>query len=301
VAVDVLVPTYQDRSTILACLAAVNRQLHPGDHLFVCVDGSTDGTLEALAAYAGSLELVVLEHPDRANHGRAAARNLTLPHLSGTFVLLVDSDMVLEPDAIARHLALLEREPDAVSVGDVVYRNAATNPWARYIAARGKNKARPGAEIRPLDFATGNTALRTEDLRAVGGFDESLVGYGGEDTELGLRLAAERGVRFVFNADARATTVEDKTVDQALAQLDRYARTNLRRIRSRHADSPAPYRLDLLESGAIRGRVLLLAMNPLSDLVARALLPWAPWPVRRRVIDYLVLRTVWRGYREGSR
>jgi hypothetical protein len=46
---------------------------------------------------------------------------------------------------------------------------------------------------------------------------------------------------------------------------------------------------------------MLLAMNPLSDLVARALLPWAPWPVRRRVIDYLVLRTVWRGYREGPR
>jgi GT2 family glycosyltransferase len=169
------------------------------------------------------------------------------------------------------------------------------------VGTRGKNKYPPGSSVPALAFNTQNVALRSDDLRAVGGFDETLVGYGGEDTELGLRLAAERGVRFVFNADARATTVEDKSLDQALAQLDRYARTNLRRIRARHPAGPAPYRLDLLESGGFRGRAMLLAMNPLSDLAARALLPWAPWPVRRRVIDYLVLRTVWRGYREGSR
>jgi GT2 family glycosyltransferase len=243
-------------------------------------------------------EVAVLEHADRANHGRAAARNLALPHLRSEVVLLLDSDMRLAPEAIERHLAVLAR-PGVVSVGDVVYENAATNVWACYLATRGKNKYAPASRIRPLDFATGNTALRSADLLAVGGFDEGFTGYGGEDTDLGLRLA-ERGLSFVFNAEAFATTVERKTVDEGLRQLDAFARTNLRRIRWAHPSGAAPYWLDRLESRRLRDRIMRALMNPMTDAVVRVVEPVAPFALRRRLLDYRVLRTVWRGYVEGQ-
>jgi GT2 family glycosyltransferase len=142
--------------------------------------------------------------------------------------------------------------------------------------------------------------MRTADLLAVGGFDESFTGYGGEDTDLGLRLA-DRGLTFVFNAAARATTVERKTVDDGLRQLDQYARTNLRRLRRSHPSGPAPYWLDRFESPRTGDRILRAMMNPLTDAVVGAVEPVVPFALRRRLLDYRVLRTVWRGFREGPR
>ena len=298
--VDVVIPTYQNREELTRCLDALDGQLSAGDRALVCVDGSTDGTLEELRERRSPFAVEVLEHPDRANHGRSAARNLALAHLRAPVVLLLDSDMVLHPSGVRGHLALLEART-CVSVGDVRYANARDNDWARYLETRGRSGAATGSVITPLHLNSQNTALRSEDLLAVCGFDERLVGYGGEDTELGLRLAAERSVAIVFNSRACATTVETKTTAEGLAQLDRYARTNLRAIRARHPSRPAPYWLDRLESRRPRDRALRALMNPLSDAIARVAARIGPWPLRRAAINYLVLRTVWRGYVEGPR
>lgn len=296
--VDVVVPTFDNLPDLMGCLTSLEGQTEAGLRVLVCVDGSTDGTLEYLRSTSFDLAIEILEHPDRRNHGRAATRNLSLPHLTAPYVLFVDSDMRLEPGAAAQHLELLDRTR-GISVGDVIYDNATANLWARYLTTRGKNKAAPGAQIRPLDFATGNTAMYSDDLEAVAGFDQSMTGYGGEDTELGLRLATERRLPFVFNAAARARSVERKTVADALAELDRFARTSLPAIRERHRGGPAPYWLDRFESNRVIDRLLRRSMNPISDAVARVALRVGPFRIQRRAIDYLVLRTVWRGYSEA--
>lgn len=298
-AFDVIVPTYDNLVELRACLDALATQRMRDFAVFVCVDGSTDGTAKYLEESEFSFPTQTLEHPDGANHGRAAARNLALPHLTSEYVLLLDSDMRLAPDALARHLELLSQR-DCVSVGDVVYLNGRENLWARYLETRGKGKYHPGAEIAPLDFVTANTALRTEDLLAVGGFDETLTGYGGEDTELGLRLASMKGKRFVFNAGARALTVEDKTVEQGLAELHRYAATNLPAIRRRHPDLPAPFWIDRLESGRLRDRALRACLNRLSDRLVDLVLPVAPFAIQRQLLNYKVIRTVFSGYSEPT-
>ena len=294
--VDVIVPTYNNLAELQRCLGSIG----PSDlveRVLVCVDGSTDGTLEHLLGATYEIELVTLEHPDGLNHGRAATRNLALPHLRAPFVLLLDSDMKLEPDAMERHLAVLRSRP-CVSIGAVRYENARQNLWARYLMTRGANKNRAGATVRPLDFVTANSALPTVDLLAVGGFDETLSGYGGEDTELALRLH-ERRVQFVFNADAIATSVETKTAAAGLDELRRYGATNLRTTRARHPELPAPYLVDRLESDKPGDRLFAALLNPLTDGLASLLIriPW--FPLQRRLLNYRVLRAVWSGYREG--
>jgi len=295
--VEIVIPTFNNRLELVRCLESLAQG--PRDiRALVCVDGSTDGTQAGLASTTYPFELVVLEHPDLANHGRAATRNLALPQLRAPLVLLLDSDMELAAGAVERHVELIGRRR-CVSVGGVRYSNARENLWPRYLMTRGMNKSEAETEIRPLDFVTANSALRTEDLVAVGGFDESLAGYGGEDTELALKLH-ERGLPFVFNASAFATSVERKTFAEGLDELWRYGAGNLRTTRARHPNLPAPYTVDRLESRKPRDRAFVALLNPLTDLVVDMALriPW--FPLQRRLLNYKVLRAVWSGYRDGA-
>jgi GT2 family glycosyltransferase len=297
--IDVVIPTFNNRDELLVCLDSLRDQGRSDIRALVCVDGSSDGSTEAVEQRADPFEIVVLVHKDGRNRGRAAARNLALPQLSARWVLFLDSDMRLRPGAIERHLQAMEREP-VVSVGQVVYLNASSSLWARYQTTRGKNRRRPGERLRPLDFNSQHVAMATGDFRALGGFDEAFHEYGGEDTELGLRLG-ELGRPLVFTADAIAETVDDAPVDARLAQLDRFSKTNLPLIRQRHPNGPAPFWIDRLESNRTQDRVLRMLLNPVSDWLARALLPRTPFPVQRVLLNYLVIRTVFRGYAQATR
>src|SRR5262249_50682676 len=152
---------------------------------------------------------------------------------------LLDSDMRLMAGAVDRHLELLRSRP-CVSVGSIRYVNARQNVWPRFLMTRGANRHASGSTIPPLDFFTANAGVRGEDLVAVGGFDEQLVNYGGEDTHFALKLHA-RGIPFLFNKEAEATAVESKTVDVAMAELKRYGSTNLRVTRAAFPEDAAPY------------------------------------------------------------
>jgi len=298
-ALEVVIPTYNNWTQLRNCLSSLVAQDRKDFRVLVCVDGSTDDTLSGLAAVALPVTLRVLTHPDGRNRGRSAARNLALSHLDAPFVLLLDSDMRLRPDGVRAHLELLEGAA-AVSVGDVVYTNGRENLWARYQGTRGKNKRRHGDALRPLDFNSQNTALPTDDLIRVGGFDESFVEYGGEDTELAMRIAEVIRRPMVFNRRAVAETVETKSVELGLAQLDRFARVNLPRIVAKHPSGPGMFHIDRLESTRITNRLFRLLLNPVVDRLADALLPRTPFAVQRQLLNYKVIRTVYRAYGEAT-
>lgn len=293
---DIIVPTFNNLRELQRCLESLAKDPHEL-RVLVCVDGSTDGTLAFLNGLRFPHELKVLEHPDRRNRGRAAARNLALQSLSSPTTLLLDSDMRLARGAIEAHLMMLD-EPAAISVGDVVYENANASLWARYLSTRGKNKAGHGGTLSPLYLASGNVALPSEALVKTGGFDPQLSSYGLEDTELGLRLA-ELGYRLFFNAAALATTVESKTVKEALQEMRRLGQENLPRVWRSHPDGPAPFWIDRFASPRLRDRMLRLLLNPVTDALVGALLPVSPFWLQRRLLNYQVLRAVWRGYHDA--
>jgi GT2 family glycosyltransferase len=294
---DIVVPTFNNLGELQRCLESLAEDPHVV-RVLVCVDGSTDGTQAFLKGLPFPHELHVLEHPDLRNHGRAAARNLALQSLTSPRTLLLDSDMRLAPGAIEAHLEMLN-DPAAISVGDVAYDNAKTSLWARYLATRGKNKTHHGGHLSPLYLASGNVALPSDALVKAGGFDPQLASYGLEDTELGLRLA-ELGYRLFFNGAAVATTVESKTVTEALQEMRRLGRENLPRVRRSHPGGPAPFWIDRFESHRLRDRMLRSLMNPVTDALAGALLSVSPFWLQRRLLNYQVLRAVWRGYGDAS-
>lgn len=89
------------------------------------------------------------------------------------------------------------------------------------------DEVRPATDLRL--FWSLSFALTVRDWRAVGGFDEGYVGYGGEDTDFGQRLGAAGG-RLLWVGGARAHHQHHPTssppvqhVDDIVANANRFA------------------------------------------------------------------------------
>ena len=86
---------------MIAALRALETQEQvDGYEVIVVVDGSTDGTTEALRQLTTSFPLTVLEQPNR---GRAAAVNHGAKVARGELLLILDDDMEADPRLLAEH------------------------------------------------------------------------------------------------------------------------------------------------------------------------------------------------------
>jgi glycosyltransferase involved in cell wall biosynthesis len=293
--IDVVVPTYADRGELARCLTTLRNQSIEDIRVVVCVDGPSSRVGPVVTELELPFPVDLRRHPNDEHRGRAATRNLALPLLEGEFVVFVDADMRLEPRALEHHVALLNRTPCA-SVGSIVYTNARENLWARYISARRLNRFTDAAQLPYSQFTTANVAVRVSDFVALRGFDESFVGYGGEDSEFGYRLMFQLNRPLLANLKARAKSEEWKSVDEALAQLEEYGRTNLHTLHKLHPELPHVFLTDRIASRRLRDRLFAALMNPISDAVARAFLRITPFTVQHQLINYMVIRAVHRGF-----
>lgn len=107
--VSVVVPNYNYARTLALCLRAVQEQTYQPLELILVDDGSTDDSV----AIAERLGVRVVRTPH--NQGVAAARNLGIGHATGEFLVFVDSDVAIAPDAVEVAVSMLEEDP-AVAV-----------------------------------------------------------------------------------------------------------------------------------------------------------------------------------------
>ncbi len=115
---SVVVPVYRPPVWYLrACVTSVLDQSYQRWELCLCDDGSNDQELtEALDSLAARDQRVtVVRSPE--NGGISRATNLALDASTGEFIVLLDHDDVLEPEALAEIAAAIVAEPDA----DVIY------------------------------------------------------------------------------------------------------------------------------------------------------------------------------------
>jgi O-antigen biosynthesis protein len=188
--ITVAVCSHNGAATLRECLKGVLAQRYDDYEVIVVSDGSTDATASVAAEHAG---VRVIETPPR---GLAAARNRAMSAARGEIIAYIDDDASPDPDWLS-HLV-----------------NAfATGPWA---AAGGPNVPPPGsgAVAQCVANAPGgpthvlvsdaeaehvpgcNMAIRTDALKAIGGFDEQFHAAG-DDVDVCWRLM-DSGQRIGF-------------------------------------------------------------------------------------------------------
>lgn len=200
---SVLIPTYNRRDLLLATLESLERQSVPFDRyeVIVAVDGSDDGTSEALRTLQPGFPFRWLW---QENQGAAAARNAAVRLARHSVLLFLDDDQLATTDLVATHLNTHQRHGVVLVQG--LYplapgynRRGSSLVYERQLLSM---MAVIQAAAPPSWHVWGNNmSLRRETWLQVGGFDEKLRDYGGEDTDLGLRVAA-LGVPFVFEPRA---------------------------------------------------------------------------------------------------
>lgn len=204
----VAITTYQRRNAVLRLVAALNdfaREAPPSwcdVDVVVVVDGSTDGTREALLRYESILPMTVVW---QQNAGLAAARNACLAAATGQVIWFLDDDLVPLPGAADRHRARHEHADVGVLLGpclipeEIEVADGVQAWWTGYYASL----ERAGAVTTFDQFGVANGSGPVSLFRDVGGFDETFTAYGWEDYEFGARILGS-GYAEWFDAGAGA-------------------------------------------------------------------------------------------------
>jgi glycosyltransferase involved in cell wall biosynthesis len=101
---SVIIPTYNRKDFLLKCLETVFNQLHAPYEVILVDDGSTDGTIEALAIFGNDLKII-----EQTNAGPGAARNRGAEVASGDYLAFLDSDDLWFPWTLSTFSKLIEK------------------------------------------------------------------------------------------------------------------------------------------------------------------------------------------------
>jgi N-acetylglucosaminyl-diphospho-decaprenol L-rhamnosyltransferase len=262
----VVIPTLDACALLAEALASLEAQSVPFD-VVVVDNASSDGTLEMLAArFPG---VTVVRNEENLGFGRAVNRGAAAAG-DADVIILVNNDVVCEPDFVAQLLAPFT-DPAVGMAAGVLLQGAAPDLidsagieldttlgswdylWNQPVGAL------DGAPD-PIGPCGGAAAYRLPAFRELGGFDEALFAYW-EDVDLALRFR-EAGWRCVLASGARALHAHGQTLGAA---------------------SPAARRLEAFGRGYVLAKYRAAHRRPLRRLQIAAL----DWPV---LAVHLVLR-----------
>ena len=139
----VITPSYNRGQLLRACMASLRAQTDPRFEWIVVDDGSTDDTPQIAAAFSAEAPELTIRYVRKENGGKHTALNASHPYIHGKYVLILDSDDTLTPDAVEQVLAAWSRWESHAEVGIV-------------ILLKGKDREHPNCfaadENKPVDI-----------------------------------------------------------------------------------------------------------------------------------------------------
>lgn len=204
---SLIITTYNWKEALDLTMRSVARQHTMPDEVLVADDGSRADTAELVQAWAARLPVLV-RHVWQEDEGfrLARSRNRAIAAATGEYIVIVDGDMSLHTHFISDHKRAARRgyfiqgaraltteatgrrmlekgilDLSFFSPGVRRRRHIVRNrflSWLVYQHVRTDQKAIRGS----------NQGYWKNDLIRVNGFDENMVGWGGEDNEIAARL-----------------------------------------------------------------------------------------------------------------
>lgn len=195
--VSVVVTTFNRLAYLKQALRSLELQTYREFEVIVLDDGSTDGTVEFLSRFSPwfAFQWVRFSSRERSllrNEGVAAAR--------GELIAFLDDDDEWHPEKLARQVAFMRDKPSIQlsycltvpidSGGDVM--EDLDRVHRRSYERHFRTDHSYTALVSSCLIFTSSVMVRKDAFRAVGGFDETLVGA--EDWDFYLRFAREYGI-----------------------------------------------------------------------------------------------------------
>jgi hypothetical protein len=196
VRVAAVVPNWNGRRWLPGCLASLAAQTRPADEIVVVDNGSTDGSVAWLREHWPQVRVVALPQ----NTGFAGGANAGIAAAADADALaLVNTDVELAPDWLARTVAVLEHDARCASVatkmvdledpgvlydtGDILRRDGVCEQRGRFRRDDGRWDE-PGEVFAAC---AGAALYRRAPVVQAGAFDARFFAYL-EDVDLGLKL-----------------------------------------------------------------------------------------------------------------
>jgi glycosyltransferase involved in cell wall biosynthesis len=213
--ISVIVATYNRIDALDFVLQSLETQTDRNFEVLIADDGSTSATTDFIHSYKlkSKLQIKHVWHED-AGFRLALIRNLASAEATGEFFIFLDGDCVVQPDFVAQHRKLAQKScfttGSRVLLNDTLTKDILSWPqWdfkkfsdhlLSYRLSGGINKYWP-IKIKLGDGSWRNykkfvwrrikgcnLACWKEDALAIGGFDETMTGWGHEDADFVFRL-----------------------------------------------------------------------------------------------------------------
>ncbi|MGH9590933.1 MAG: glycosyltransferase family 2 protein [Terracidiphilus sp.] len=246
--ISVVVPTFNRRELVKRAVESLFAQTFPAGQyeVIVVVDGSEDGTADALREMKAPCRFTVVEQP---NGGLAAARNSGARVAEGDLLLFLDDDMLCVPELVEAHVEAHRNAARTVGFGCILLSpesppSLAAECFNRELGAFYlRQKASDADAVEDLEHVFGNSSLSRELLKEAGGFDASFRMR--EDLELWVRLTAMK-VRPTYVEHAMAYQYYAKTGADLIRDSEAFAVADVMFAR-KHPEARHHGQLRLLE------------------------------------------------------
>ncbi len=209
--VSVIIPTYRHRDYVLAALDSVFKQTYSDYEILLINDGSPDDTADVVRSVVEQRGIRYYEKP---NGGQANARNFGLQLARGRYIAFLDDDDLWPANKLEWQVAALEGAPDAVMVYGGMRLVGSSED-----AALDPGPGAPEGNVtdsflrRCRIWSPGQTVIRTDHLKAIGGLDESPLIQGADDWDMYIRLS-KRGEVVYRNELALMYRTHDSNASQ---------------------------------------------------------------------------------------
>src|SRR5258705_4822932 len=189
----VVLPTSRARDAVGEAVRALGRADYAGAvELIVVIDGSTDGTAEALAAIDCPFPVKIV---DQGNGGAASARTRGAAVAAHDVILFLDDDMIADPTLLDEHARLHQGGADAV-VGDSPVHPDSPAGFLPQSVARWIASTSVKSPLSPFDVFSGQLSVRRSVFEELGGLGSALTperAFGHQATPFWARLPSRAG------------------------------------------------------------------------------------------------------------
>ncbi|NLE29707.1 MAG: glycosyltransferase family 2 protein [Phycisphaerae bacterium] len=252
--VSIVIPTYNYSAYIGTAIRSCLEQRHQPVEVIVVDDGSTDGTSELIQKEFGDK----VDYLYQSNQGVSSARNRGLARAKGEFIIFLDADDYLTPDAVTLRLGPMQENLD---IGIVITQNYTREENCTHLRYRPKRKTDQIAAnlykallLKRISFATCAAMMRTDIARR---FEFPTRISNGEDVAFFTKILFSTKTYYL----AKPTAVVLKHSDSQRYNIEKIKKQNMNLVMEIFDDPFYGGRLEPLRKDFTSGRFLSLSRS----------------------------------------